>query len=242
LFFAIFSLIWYIKISCMVNILLYISVFFAVFTVLVSSSFAEDDGVVDDLVVTQSVVEKDMSHMTGFYPDLKSLETTLEIKDYVISLDILEKIRDRIQFQQHRIMSSFFPLSLEGWSLKNKERIVDHDIADTDYGVIFTQSYFNKKGHTIEINVVNAEELIRDYNELFNNPNLVKGMGNTQIIDQKGYKTIETIFDDVKHYEQNIVLSNTVIMTLIAIGIDDVVILNDFLESVDIKALDSYLN
>jgi len=38
------------------------------------------------------------------------------------------------------------------------------------------------------------------------------------------------------------VLSNTVIMTLIAIGIDDVVILNDFLESVDIKSLDSYLN
>ena len=242
LFFAISCLFWYINISSMVYSLLYIVAFLALFNTFGISSLADDSVVVADSVVTSSVVEVDMSHMDFFYKDLKFLETTLEAKNYVDSLDILEKVRDRIQFQQNLVMSSFFPLSLEGWSLKKKESIVENELADTDYGVIFTQSYFNKQGHTIEINVVNAEELIRDYNDLFNNPGLVRGMGNTHIIDLKGYKTIETVFDDVKHYEQNIVLSNTVIMTLIAIGIDDVSILNNFIEFVDIEALDLYLN
>ena len=242
LFFAIFCLIWYINNSSMAYSLLHIVVFLVLFNVFGLASFAEEGVIVADSIATSSVVEIDMSHMDLFSKDLKSLETTLEVKNYVDSLDILEKVRDRIQFQQNRVMSSFFPLSLEGWSLKKKESIIDNELANTDYGVIFTQSYFNKQGHTIEINVVNAEELIRDYNDLFNNPGLVRGMGNTHIIDQKGYKTIETVFDDVKHYEQNIVLSNTVIMTLIAIGIDDVSILNNFIESVDIEALDLYLN
>jgi len=185
---------------------------------------------------------QELSHMVYFVSDLNFLNDSIQKKDYVISLDIIEKIRERIQFQQHRVISSFFPSIITDWTLKRQEDVGDNELADTDYGVIFTQSYFNEQGHTIEINVVNAEELIRDYTDLFNNPSLVKGMGNTHIIDKKGYKTIETILDDVKHYEQNIVLSNTVIMTLIAIGIDDVSVLNHFLESIDIKALDSYLN
>ncbi len=204
---------------------------------------ANSAGDLAETVVTSSVHDKSETFRTYFSSDLGSLNDTLMTEDYVASLDILDKIRDRIQFQQYRIMRSFFPnvMANDGWRIKKQESVIESDLADTDYGVIFTQSYVNDQGHTIEINVVNAEELIRDYNDLFNNPNLVKGMGNTQLINQKGYKTIETIFEEANHYEQNIVLSNTVIMTLIAIGIDGVGSLNRFVEFVDIQALDSYL-
>mgnify|MGYP004303366803 CR=1 FL=1 len=233
-------MICYINISSMLNLTFKFIIFVFFLSIVQADIVAELQD--DNALTTSETVSEDMTHMTYFIKELEVLTGTLQKKDFITSLDVLDKIRERIQFQQHQIMSSFFPKSYDEWILKKQVDVVENELADTDYGVIFTRSYSNKKGHSIEINIVNAEELIRDYNDLFTNPSLVKGMGNTHIVDQKGYKAIETIFDDVKHYEQNIVLSNTVIMTFIAIGIDGVDILNEFIKIVDIKAIDSYLN
>lgn len=207
---------------------------------LMGYSYAISDSDGSDVEASEQKQASKNSSM--FLGDLKLFEESLSRKDYIMSLEVLEKIKDRVLFQQHKVIAAFFPASMETWKVKKQDSVSETDLGDDNYGVIFTQRYFNKQGHTIEVNVVNAEELIRDYKDVFNNPSLVKGMGNTQIIDYSGYKIIETILKDVKHIEQTIVLSNTVFMTIVAIGIDDDETMKSFLDTIDINGLGSYLN
>ena len=217
--------------------------FFLTGTILLSLmgySYAISDS--DGSDVQASEQKQASKHSSMFLGDLKLFEESLSRQDYIMSLEVLEKIKDRVLFQQHKVIAAFFPEKMEMWKVKKQDSVSETELGDDNYGVIFTQRYFNKQGHTIEVNVVNAEELIRDYKDVFNNPSLVKGMGNTQIIDYSGYKIIETILKDVKHIEQTIVLSNTVFMTIVAIGIDDDETLKSFLDTININGLGSYLN
>ena len=55
------------------------------------------------------------------------------------------------------------------------------------------------------------------------------------------YKAIETVSDDNTHYEQNIILNDDLMLTLISVGMKQADILNEFISQVQVAQLQEYL-
>jgi hypothetical protein len=176
-----------------------------------------------------------------FEDDLNTLSLILNQNKYAESLELTQKIQEKIQIQHHDIIASYFPKTFKKWKIKKKRRNLENEFGNSDYGIIFTQRYSNPKGHSIEINIVNAEASIKDYQDLIKNPNLLQGMNNTSLVNNNGYTAIETIYEETNHHEHNIILKNNILMTLIAIGIKNKKTLNNFVKTIDMNGLETYL-
>ena len=192
--------------------------------------------------IQQNIVSQNVSGFGVFVDkELIQLIDLVKEKRYVVSLDVLEQIKEKIQQKQYQMILSFFPKEYDEWIIKKQNSVVENEFGNTDYGILFNQKYVNKQGHSIEVNIVNAAELVQDYKDFIKDPSLLKGMGNTDLIDLDGYKVIQTSYEDNKHYEKNIILSNWDIITLVANGITEKTTLDNFISSINIVGLDRYL-
>ncbi len=187
-------------------------------------------------------LEEEKVYQRLYERDITGLVESLKKKNHSDSIDLLTKILEKVKMKQYDKLQSFFPQKVDGFSKANRsESLHLSDFGEASYGVLYTQKYINKKGNSLEINIVQSDESIKDYQDLIRNPNLIHGMKNTRIVKNNNYKAIETISDDSLHQEQNIILSNELMMTLVAIGTADSDILSNFIANTKMIELKEFL-
>tara|TARA_A100001015_G_C15033576_1_gene734643 strand:+ start:2665 stop:3411 length:747 start_codon:yes stop_codon:yes gene_type:complete len=185
--------------------------------------------------------EKQEEYNAAFNKEMLDLQDALRDKQHSVSIEIINKIMNKVKLQQEEQLQSFFPKVFSGYRRKLNQQSDDHGFSDSNYGVLFTQQYNNPQGHTLEVNVIYSDESIQDFSELIKNPKLVRGMENTKIVKNNNYKAIETISEDQTHYEQNIILSESLMMTLVSVGQETSGVLNEFISLVNVDKLQQYL-
>ncbi|RAP29321.1 hypothetical protein DID78_03805 [Candidatus Marinamargulisbacteria bacterium SCGC AG-343-D04] len=177
-----------------------------------------------------------------FSQDLTQLSLFLQNNEYGSSIDILNKLMGKVKVKQGEFLQAFFPKKFQGFYKKESYiPLSDSGIEEAGYSVYFNQAYENKKGHVLKVNIIHSDELIKDYQELVKKPSLIENMENTALVRMESYNAITTFSEESKLYEQTILLNEDFMMTCIVIGSKNASVLSDFINSIDLQKLESYL-
>lgn len=220
---------------------------FLFFMICTSSIFAEQvvlNDPKDSQVQKESTqnIQQQKQYDQSFGKTMTDLEVALTETNFSLSLELLQQMIEKVETKQSNVLRSFFPKTFEGFYIKTASpTLIGQGMGNQSYGVLFTQDYINKKGHSLNVNIVYNDDSIQDYVELINNPNLIQGLKNTKVIETNDYKSLETISDDQRHYEQSLIINNDLMVTLVCVGVTDHSIVNDFINKVDLSTLDTYL-
>jgi len=202
------------------------------------------------ITVAESVIEQSKKEKLAetkkaflqlFSKDITLLKESLEKGEYIISIDLLNQLTDKVKLQQKEDIDAFFPVTFEGLSSRSSSKRDIGDEFDAPlYGVAYTKKYSNEHSHSLEFNVVFSDESIKDFLEIVQNPNLAQGMQDTSIVSVQQYKALETVSEDKMYFEQNIILNPELMMTVVGIGIVDHTLIDAFLKQVKLAKLEAY--
>ena len=180
----------------------------------------------------------DKLHFKKIYKnDLSSLTELLTIHQFKQAQVVLSKIQEKIFHDFQDQIRVCFPNSFQSLKTVQTSNISQGEFEKVDFGVVFTQQYKDKFGKKLEVNIVDAEQSAQDYKDLISNPNLIEGLDNSSLISYESFKAIQTVDLNAKHYEQNILLSDTIVMTVVVIGVDDVSYLREFVNEISFDKL-----
>ena len=179
--------------------------------------------------------EKKELHFKKIYAsDLNQITSYLHIQDFKQAQILLSKIQEKIFHDFQDQIRVCFPKIYESLKFIENSKISQGEFEKVDFGVVFTQKYRDDDGRSLEVNIVDAEQSAQDYRDLIETPNLIDGLENSSLIDYGTFKAIQTSDLNAKHFEQNILLSDTVVMTVVMIGISEEDYLKNFINQISI--------
>lgn len=159
---------------------------------------------------------------------------------YAIALssvnDLLSKLKERRQI----MVGGFFPSTFDTFQSSTIEQTPGYfSNVEDDYGVIFSRQYTDGDVKKVDINLVYADPSIQEYITTIANPKLVKKLSNSNIILVNGaYKGLQKFSEDDLYCEMNILVDDTILINIIAIGVhspSDLTPLLDTIKFNDIK-------
>tara|TARA_Y200000002_G_C22555193_1_gene609990 strand:+ start:336 stop:1004 length:669 start_codon:yes stop_codon:yes gene_type:complete len=212
--------------------------FFIVLFLFQGSVFSTDESLVLSFENESKSEIKPAVHFKKMYKnDLAKLTDLLIIKQFKEAQVVLSKIQEKIFNDFQDQIQICFPNSFQSLKAVQVSKISQGEFEKVDFGVVFTKQYKDKFGRKLEVNIVDAEQSAQDYKDLIENPNLIEGLENSSLISYESFKAIQTVDLNAKHYEQNILLSDTIIMTVVVIGVDDVSYLREFVNEISFDKL-----
>ena len=209
-----------------------LKIFFVLFTVLIVSNLFSQQLDTEPLDVP---LENNyhLKHFKKIYnDDVLQLNEFLSLGKFKEAQSLLSKIQEKIFYDFQEQLKVCFPLNYQSLKLVETSKLSQGEFEKVDFGVLFTQRYADDNGKSLEINIVDAEQSAQDYKDLILKPELIEGLENTSLVSYDSFKAIQTIDMSVKHQEQNILLSNQAVMTIVAIGIDDESFLANFVNEI----------
>ena len=209
-----------------------LKIFFVLFTVLIVSNLFSQQLDTEPLDVP---LENNyhLKHFKKIYnDDVLQLNEFLSLGKFKEAQSLLSKIQEKIFYDFQEQLKVCFPLNYQSLKLVETSKLSQGEFEKVDFGVLFTQRYADDNGKSLEINIVDAEQSAQDYKDLILKPELIEGLENTSLVSYDSFKAIQTIDMSVKHQEQNILLSNQAVMTIVAIGIDDEGFLANFVNEI----------
>jgi hypothetical protein len=175
----------------------------------------------------------DKLHFKKIYKnDLSTLTDLLTIHQFKEAQVVLSKIQEKIFHDFQDQIRVCFPEVFQSLKAVQTSKISQGEFEKVDFGVVFTQQYKDTLGKTLEVNIVYAEQSVQDYKDLIDNSTLIEGLENSSLISYDSFNAIQTVDLNVKHYEQNILLSDTIVMTVVVIGIEDGGFLRGFVNEI----------
>ena len=152
--------------------------------------------------------------------------------------EILAEIKDKRQTK----ISKLFPEKFNSFDTFTENNDSYFSSSELDYGVLFTRIYKNKENNRIQVNVVFEDPSVQEYIRTINDPQRVKNLGNAKVITlQEKYKALEKFFEEDAYLERNIVLNQTLLVNIITTGVADTTLLDDFINTIKLNELTSYL-
>ena len=163
---------------------------------------------------------------------------------YSRSIFLIDDLKYKILDIQKQTLNSFFPESFNSFSIHESDIESDSFFGEQEYGVLLNKSYMNSKNEKIDINIVHSDPSIQEYVGIVNNPRLVDGILDTTLVKVQNYDSLYSISGDDESstiYEQNIILNEDLMITIIYVGAANDQLLLDFLELVSLKQIENYL-
>jgi len=205
----------------------------------------ENDNII---IASENILESETlsSIESQFTKELDDLSKSLDSGYYSQSLYILDDLKDKITLVQKKYLNTFFPSSFETFEAQNID-IEDSLFDSEEYGILFNKRYKNSTNEKIDINLIHSDPSIQEYVSILNNPRLIQGLVNTQFKKVQNYQSLYSKTENnensvVTVHEQNIVLNQELMITFIYIGEEKEDILTNFIDLIDLKEIEKYLN
>ena len=198
--------------------------------------------------IDQSITEKEELPMFKenleheFTSQVKLIDNELRNKTYSQALASIQTLYHTVKSKLESDINIFFPSTFRNYKTSKSEQLTS-EFEERSYGVIFVKSYKDKRGRTIDVNVIYADESIHEYERLIDSPNLVKGIDNVQIVNlYDKYKAIQKSSVEQSFYEFNIVVNRDLLINIIGVGMSDIEVIHTFSKTINIAAIENYLN
>ncbi len=221
------------------------------FIILATSSYIypQERNENDNIIISSENIlqsETRSSPESQFKKEVEDLSKSLDSGYYSQSLYILDDLKDKITLVQKKYLNTFFPSSFETFEAQNVD-IEDSLFDSEEYGILFNKSYKNTKNEKIDINLIHSDPSIQEYVSILNNPRLIQGLVNTQLKKVQNYQSLYSKTENSENsvvtvHEQNIVLNQELMITFIYIGEEKEDILTNFIDLIDLKEIEKYLN
>jgi hypothetical protein len=187
-------------------------------------------------------------------PEAPIKEQPHEFKEHVLKIDnelqhfnysngmaYIQSLYNKVKEKLETDIDRYFPNTFRGYNTR-RSQFQSGEFEERSYGVIFAKSFKDKRGRTIDVNVIYADDSIHEYERLIENPNLVNGIENVNIITlNKKYKAIQKSSEEQNFFEENIVVNRDLLINIIGVGMSDIEVIDTFSKTINISALEKYL-
>ena len=196
--------------------------------------------------------EEGISGNVSIHPVIKSHKFTSEIdklnkelleEKYSTAIETAQKLADALKEIQKQHLQSFFPSKFGKFSEQSWES--PSEVTDShggNYGVLLNKSYRNKKEDSIEVNVVSKDTSIGENINIVKTPRILQTLDNLSLIKVLNkYDALEKKDETQEFLELNIIINDDLLINIIANGVTDPKILQEFFENSDVDGLATYL-
>ena len=171
------------------------------------------------------------------------IKNNINQEQYSIGISRVTQLLDRLKARRHAIIGEFFPAKLDHFKLQSRDEMFDETGIMTGSGQVFACTYLNQAGHSIDVFVIHLDPAIKDYKNIIQNPSLITGSENTQIIELSGgFYGLEKKSEEGRFVEQNILINDELLLNLVANGVEEDAVLNKLYTQINVTGLDTYLN
>ncbi|RAP33926.1 hypothetical protein DID80_07755, partial [Candidatus Marinamargulisbacteria bacterium SCGC AAA071-K20] len=116
-----------------------------------------------------------------FKDHILKINNELQYSNYSNAMAYIQSLYNKVKEKLETDIDRYFPNTFRGYKIR-RSQYQSGEFEERSYGVIFAKSFKDKRGRTIDVNVIYADDSIHEYERLIENPNLVNGIENVNII------------------------------------------------------------
>ena len=198
----------------------------------------------NSLLSTPNTISEEIPSHSEYYRELKAIDSLILNKQFSAAIQALQTISESVLDLQKSIVQTFFPESFDSFTYNSNQESNAFQLSQSEsFGVLLFRHYENKDRHSIDINVVFEDPSIVEYINIIKNPRLVKNLENTAITKiNNHYRTLEKYIPQENYCERNIIINQTLIVNVVANGMEDKTVMDAFCSIIDFEGLESFLS
>jgi len=171
--------------------------------------------------------------------ELDHVRSSIMADRHGTALAMLQHLSERIRAIQTDVIDSYFPESVGELTVKGRPSL---DYVSDRFGVIFSRRYSHYSEDYLDVSVVHLDPSIREYWDMVKNPKLASHIDTAKIIEiQDGYRGLEKSNTSLGLVERNIVLSDTLMVNIVANGKNADSLISEYTRQVQFAKLKRYL-
>lgn len=175
--------------------------------------------------------------------ELNTIREDLEDDRHSSAILGLKNLTSKVVVSQKLIISNFFPDKILDFKTK-KNSFSDTNFNEEldSFGVLFSKTYTNILGETINIHVIFSDPSIDEYATIANNPKILNTLNTITLIKTNGlYPSLEKYSESEQFYERNIIVNEELLINIIGQEIKSKEKIDEFCRQLLIVELEEYL-
>ncbi|RAP31976.1 hypothetical protein DID75_05515 [Candidatus Marinamargulisbacteria bacterium SCGC AG-410-N11] len=176
----------------------------------------------------------------SYLSQLSQIEDFVKNNQFSDALNLLINLSNTIKNKRLFSLNTYFPNYFLDYKYIEKD---DSELFnDSNYGVLFSKHYRNKRGNVLDVYVIYSDPSIKEYFRLLRNPELIEGVTNLNVVKiNKQYYALEKKSDGESIYECNMLVNNKLLVNLVSDSKKEIELFNTFISKSRIDKLEKYL-
>ncbi len=172
--------------------------------------------------------------------ELELVRQSIQDDRHATALSTMQHLSDRLRAIQTDVIESFFPDTFQTLTPQGRPSL---EYVSDRFGVIFSRRYLNpSSGQHLDVSVIHLDSSVQEYWDIVKNPKLAAHLDTAKIIEiQDGYRGLEKVNPTLGLIERNIVLSDSLMVNIVAGGKDVNQLILDYTRQVQFGKLKRYL-